>query len=96
MNILKLQNSISWEYYKGISAASFLEQILTCISKVVILAVYLSRSTHINQFRTHTRELVASYRKMKHVESNLVGVNVAILPVGNQHDIACEISERVG
>ena len=88
MNILKLQNSLSWEYDKWNNAVLFLEQILTRISKVVILAVYLSRSTHINQFRTLTRKLVASYRKMKHLESNLVGVNVAILPVGKQHDIA--------
>ena len=33
---------------------------------------------------------------MKHLESNLVGVNVAILPVGKQQDIAYEFSERVG
>ena len=87
MNILKLQNSISWEYHKWNNAVLFLEQILTWISKVVIFAVYLSSSTHINQFRTHTRKLVASYRKMKHLESNLAGVNVAILPVGKQHEI---------
>ena len=96
MNIFKLQNSLSWEYCKWNNAVLFLEQILTRISKVVILAVNLSRSTHINQFRTLTRKLLASYRRMKHLESNLVGVNVAILPVGKQHDIAYEISERVG
>ena len=96
MNILKLQNSLSWEYYKWNNAVLFLGQILTRISKVVILGVYLSRSTHINQFRTLTRKLVAIYRRMKHLESNSVGVNVAILPVGKQHDIAFEISERVG
>ena len=33
---------------------------------------------------------------MKRLESNLIGVNVAILPVGKQHDTAYEISERVG
>ena len=87
MNILKLQNSISWEYHKWNNAVLFLEQILTWISKVVIFAVYLSSCTHINQFRTHTRKLVASYRKMKDLELNLAGVNVAILPVGKQHDI---------
>ena len=87
MNILKLQNSISWEYHKWNNAVLFLEQILTWISKVVIFAVYLSSSTHINQFRTHTRKLVASYTKMKDLESNLAGVNVAILPVGKQHEI---------
>ena len=95
MNILKLQNSISWEYYKWNNAVLFLEQILIWIANVVIFAVYSSRSTHINQFRTHTRKLVASYRKMKHLESK-VALNKAILPVGKQHDIAYEISERVG
>ena len=88
MNILKLQNSISWEYYKWNNAVLFLEQILTWISKVIILAVYLSRSTHINQFRTHTTKLVAGYRNMKHLASNLVSMNVAILSVVKQHDIA--------
>ena len=63
MNILKLQNSLSWEYNKWSKADLYLEQILTWISKVVILAVYLSRSTQINQFRTYTRKLVASYRQ---------------------------------
>ena len=36
MNILKLQNSISWEYYKWNNAVLFLEQILTWIANVVI------------------------------------------------------------
>ena len=87
MNILKLQNSISWEYHKWNNAVFFLEQILTWVSKAVIFAVYLSSSTHINQFRTPTRKLVASNRKTKDLESNLAGVNVAILPVGKQHEI---------
>ena len=52
--------------------------------------------SHINHFRTHNRKLVASYKKMKHLEPNLVGVKVVILPVGKQHDIAYEIFERVG
>ena len=95
-NIIKLQNSISWKYYRWNNAVLFLEQILTWISKVVILAAYLSRSTHINQFWTHTRKLVASYRKMKHLESSFVGVSEAFLPIGKEHDIANEISERVG
>ena len=90
------QNSISWEYYKRNNAILFLQQIFILVSKVFILAVYPSRSTHINQFITHTRKLVASIRKMKHLKSNLVGGNVAILPVGKQHNIAYEISERVG
>ena len=30
---------------------------------------------------------------MKHLETNLVGVNVAFLPLGKQHGIAYEISE---
>ena len=60
MNILKLYNSLSREYNKWNNAALFLEQTLTRISKVVILAVYLSRYTHIKQFRTHTRKLAAS------------------------------------
>ena len=72
MNILKLQNILSWEYYKWSNPVLFLEQILPWISKVVILAVFLSRSTHISQFRTHNRKLVASYRKMKHLQSDLV------------------------
>ena len=96
MNILKLQNSISWEHYKWNNAALFFDQILKWILKVVILAVYLSRYTHVNQFRTHTRKLVSSYRKIKHSESDLVGANVDILPVGKQHDIAYKISERFG
>ena len=33
---------------------------------------------------------------MKHLETNLVGVNVAFLPLGKQHGIAYEISEKVG
>ena len=33
---------------------------------------------------------------MKNLESDLVGVNVPILPVGKQHDIAYEISEKFG
>ena len=60
MNILKLYNSLSREYNKWNNAALFLEQTLTRISKVVILAVYLSRYTNIKQFRTHTRKLAAS------------------------------------
>ena len=52
--------------------------------------------SHINRFRTHNRKLVASYKKMKYLEPNLVGVKVVILPVGKQHDIAYEIFERVG
>ena len=60
MNILKLYNSLSREHNKWNNAALFLEQTLTRISKVVILAVYLSRYTHIKQFRTHTRKLAAS------------------------------------
>ena len=60
------------------------------------MAVYLSRSTHIKKFRTPNGKLVGRYRNMKHLKSNLVGVNVAILPVGKQYDIAYEISERVG
>ena len=38
--------------------------------------------SHINHFRTHNRKLVASYKKMKYLEPNLVGVKVVILPVG--------------
>ena len=60
MNILKLYNSLSMEHNKWNNAALFLEQTLTRISKVVILTVYLSRYTHIKQFRTHTRKLAAS------------------------------------
>ena len=82
MNILKLQNSISWEHYKWNNAALFFDQILTWILKVVSLAVCLSRYTYVNQFRTHTRKLASSYGKMKHSESDLVGANVDILPVG--------------
>ena len=37
--------------------------------------------SHINHFRTHNRKLVASYKKMKYLEPNLVGVKVVILPV---------------
>ena len=96
MNILKLQNSISWEHYKWNNAALFFDQILTWILKVVSLAVCLSRYTYVNQFRTHTRKLASSYGKMKHSESDLVGANVDILPVGKQHDIAYKISERFG
>ena len=33
---------------------------------------------------------------MKHSESNLIGTNVAILPVGKQHNIAYETSGRIG
>ena len=32
---------------------------------------------------------------MEHLESNFVCVNVVILPVGKQHELAYEISERV-
>ena len=39
INVLNPQNSISWEYCKWNNAALFLQQILTWISKVVILAV---------------------------------------------------------
>ena len=60
MNILKRQNSISWEYYKWNNAVLFLEKILTWISNAVIFAVYLCRSIQINQFRTHAIKLVAS------------------------------------
>ena len=38
---------------------------------------------------------LASYRKIKYLELNLVCVNVVSLSVGKQHDIAYEISERV-
>ena len=38
---------------------------------------------------------LASYRKMKYLELNLVCVDVVSLTVGKQHDIAHEISERV-
>ena len=40
--------------------------------------------------------VVASYRQMKYLDSNLVCVNVVSFSVGKQHDIAYEISERVG
>ena len=33
---------------------------------------------------------------MKHLESSFVGVSEAFLPIGKEHDIANEISERVG
>ena len=32
---------------------------------------------------------------MKHLESNLAYINVVSLPVGKQHDITFEISERI-
>ena len=38
---------------------------------------------------------LASYRKMKYLESNLVCVNVVSLPVGKQNDIGYEMYERV-
>ena len=38
---------------------------------------------------------LASYIKIKNLESTLVCVNVVPLPVGKQHDIVYEISERV-
>ena len=38
---------------------------------------------------------LASYRKIKYLESNLVCVNVVSLSVGKQHHITYEISERV-
>ena len=38
---------------------------------------------------------LASYRKIKYLESNLVCVNVVSMSVGKQHDIAYEISEKV-
>ena len=38
---------------------------------------------------------LASFRKMKHLESNLVCVDVVTLPVEKQHDIAYEISEKI-
>ena len=37
---------------------------------------------------------LATYRKIKYLESNLVCVDVVSLSVGKQHDIAYEISER--
>ena len=39
--------------------------------------------------------IVASYRKMKYFESNLVDVNVVGLSVGKQNDIGNEIYKRV-
>ena len=39
------------------------------------------------------RQLV-TYREIKYLESNLVCMNALTLPVGKQHDIKFEISER--
>ena len=61
------------------------ERILTWTPKLALLAVNLE---------THTRKLLASYRKMKYLESNLVRVNVASLPVGKENDIGYEMYER--
>ena len=68
---------------------------LNIIFKIVILAVYVSRSTHTTEFRTHARKPVASYRQMKYLESNLVCVNAVSVPDSNQHDIAYQISEKI-
>ena len=38
--------------------------------------------------------MVATYKKMKYLESNLVCVNVVGLPVGKQHDITYKTSKR--
>ena len=40
--------------------------------------------------------IVASYRQMKYLETNLICIlNVVILPVGMQHDIAYGISVSI-
>ena len=51
-----------------------------------------------SQFRTHNEKLrnlqLASYRKMKYLESNLVCANVASLLVDKQNDTGYEMYER--